>query len=127
MDTGAQQDAPDTDADTSGARIIDNAGASSKSTDIDKGKGPKVPEVRAEPEQIALGQATLATPEKPAPQTSAPEKTAPAPAKTGTPTMTPAPAPAKAAPTPPAQSKPTTFKMTKIIKEKNATPLLAPP
>jgi hypothetical protein len=122
MDTGAQQDAPDTDADTSGTRTTDNAGASSKSTDIDKGKGPEVPEVRAEPEQTALRQATLATPKKPAPQTSAPEKTAPAPAKTGTPTMTPAPAPAKAAPTPPAQAKPTTFKMTKIIKEKNATP-----
>jgi hypothetical protein len=57
-----------------------------------------------------------ATPEKPAPQTLAPEKTpapqtsAPAPAKTGTHTTTPAPAPAKAT---------LTFK---IIKEKGVTP-----
>jgi hypothetical protein len=49
MDKGAQQDAPDTGADTSGARTGDNAGASSKSAGIDKGKAPKVPEIRAEP------------------------------------------------------------------------------
>jgi hypothetical protein len=113
MDTGAQQDAPDTGAEASGTGTADNAGASSKSTDIDKGKGPEVPEVRAEPAQTALGQATPAAPEKPVPQTLALEKTAPAPAKTSAPTTTPAPAPATAAPT---------FKMTKIIKEKGVTP-----
>jgi hypothetical protein len=82
MDTGAQQDAPDTSVDTSGARTADNAGASSKSAGIDKEKAPEVLEVRAEAEQAAPGQATPAASEKPAPQTSAPEKTAPAPAKT---------------------------------------------
>jgi hypothetical protein len=51
MDTGAQQDAPDTGADTSGARTANNAGASSKSAGIDKGKAPEVPEVQAELEQ----------------------------------------------------------------------------
>jgi hypothetical protein len=49
MDTGAQQDVPDTGVDASGAGTIDNVGASSKSAGIDKGKGPEVPEVRAEP------------------------------------------------------------------------------
>jgi hypothetical protein len=81
-----------------------------------------VPEIRAETEQAALGQATPTAPEKPAPQTLAPEKIVPAPAQTSIPTTTPAPAPAKATLTPPAQAKPTTFKMTKIIKEKSATP-----
>jgi hypothetical protein len=119
MDTGAQQDVPDTGVDASGAGTTDNAGASSKSAGIDKGKGPEVPEVRAEPAQTALGQARPAAPEKTAPQTSglektpAPQTSASAPAKTGTPTASPAPAPAKAAPT---------FKMTQIIKEKGATP-----
>jgi hypothetical protein len=113
MDMGAQQDVPDTGANASSARTAGNTGASSKSTGIDKGKGPKVPEIRTEPASTAPGQATPATPEKPASQTPAPEKTAPAPAKTGTPTMSPAPAPAKAA---------STFKMTQIIKEKGATP-----
>jgi hypothetical protein len=110
-DTGAQQDAPDTDADTGGIGTADNAGASSKSANIDKGKALEVPEVRANPEQAALGQAMPIIPGKPAPQTPTPEKTAPA--KTSTPTTTPAPAPAKAVPT---------FKMTKIIKEKGVTP-----
>jgi hypothetical protein len=122
MDTGAQQDAPDTSTDTRGAGTTDNAGASSKSAGIDKGKGPEVPEVRAELEQAASGEATPTAPEKPAPHASALEKTPPAPAKTSIPTTTPVPTPAKAAPTPPAQVKPTTFKMTKIIKEKSATP-----
>jgi hypothetical protein len=40
MDMGAQQDAPDTGANTSGARTADNFSASSKSTGIDNGKGP---------------------------------------------------------------------------------------
>jgi hypothetical protein len=52
MDTGAQQDAPDTGADTSSAGTADNAGASSKSTDIDKGKDPEVPEVRVEQHKL---------------------------------------------------------------------------
>jgi hypothetical protein len=51
-----------------------------------------------------------------------PEKSSPTPAKTGAPTKTPVPAPAKATPTPPSQAKSTSFKMTKIIKEKSATP-----
>jgi hypothetical protein len=55
MDTGAQQDAPNTGTDASGAGTADNAGASNKSTDIDKGKGPEVPEVRVEPAQTAPG------------------------------------------------------------------------
>jgi hypothetical protein len=115
MDMGAQQDAPDTGADASGAETADNASASSKSAGIDKGKGPEVPEVRAEPAQTTPGQATLVAPEKPAPQIPAPEKTAPAPApaKTSAPTTTPVPTRATAAPT---------FKMTKIIKEKGVTP-----
>jgi hypothetical protein len=119
MDTGAQQDALDTGANASSAGSADNAGASSKSADIDKGKAPEVPEIWAEPAQTALRQATLAALEKTTPQTSASEKTpapqtsAPAPAKTDTPTMSLAPTPAKAAPT---------FKMTQIIKEKGATP-----
>jgi hypothetical protein len=87
-----------------------------------------VPEVWAELAQASSGQSTPAAPEKPTPQTSTPEKTpapqtsAPASAKTGIPTMTLAPAPAKAVATPPAQTKPTTLKMTKIIKEKGVTP-----
>jgi hypothetical protein len=55
MDTGAQQDAPDTGANTSGARTADNAGASSKSAIIDKGKALEVREVWAEPTQAASG------------------------------------------------------------------------
>jgi hypothetical protein len=122
MDMGAQQDAPDTGADASGTRTADNAGASNKSTEIDKGKAPEVPEVQAEPEQTASGHTTPAAPDKIAPQTSVPEKTSTlAPAKT--PAKSPALAPGKAAPTPPAQAKPTTTKITKIItKEKSATP-----
>jgi hypothetical protein len=113
MDTGAQQDAPDTSVDASGTRTAENAGASSKSTGIDKGKGPEVLKFRTEPASTASGQTTLAALEKPASQTPVPKKTTPIPAKTGTPTMSPAPAPAKAAPT---------FKKTQIIKEKSATP-----
>jgi hypothetical protein len=113
MDTGAQEDAPDTGANASGARTAENVGASNKSADIDKGKGPEVPEIRTEPAPIASGQATPAAPEKSAPKAPAPEKTAATPAKTGAPTMSPAPAPTKATPT---------FKMTQIIKEKSITP-----
>jgi hypothetical protein len=38
MDMGAQQDAPDTGADTSGAKTAYNAGASNRSAEIDKQK-----------------------------------------------------------------------------------------
>jgi hypothetical protein len=113
MDTGAQQDIPDTGANPSGAKTAENADASSKSAGIDKGKGPKVPEIWTEPASTALGQATPAAPKKSASQTPAPEKTTSASAKTGTPTTSPAPAPAKATPT---------FKMTQNIKEKRVTP-----
>jgi hypothetical protein len=118
MDTGAQLDAPDTGADISGARTADNAGASNKNTNIEKGKAPKKLEAQAQakPKQTALEQTTPAGPEKPAPQTPAPDKTACTPAKT------PAPAFAKATPTPPPQTKPTSSQITKLIKEKSATP-----
>jgi hypothetical protein len=113
MDMRAQQDAPDTGANASGAGTAENADASNKSTGINKGKSPKVPEIQTEPASTTLGQATPAAPEKLPPHTPAPEKTAFAPAKTGTRTTSPAPAPAKAAPT---------FKMTQIVKEKCVTP-----
>jgi hypothetical protein len=45
MDTRAQQDAPDTGADTSGAGTTDNANARNRSAKIDKGKAPEVTEV----------------------------------------------------------------------------------
>jgi hypothetical protein len=81
MDTGAQQDASDSGAPTSGAGTTEDAGASNKSTGIDnKGKGPAVPEVRTIPEPASAGQAAPAAPEQPAPTTPAPEK-APAPTK----------------------------------------------
>jgi hypothetical protein len=69
MDTGAQQDSPDTGADTSGARTADNASASSKNTEIDKGKAPEKLETHAQakPKKTAPEQATPAGPEKPAP------------------------------------------------------------
>jgi putative peptide zinc metalloprotease protein len=114
MDTGDQQDAPDTSVNASSAGTADNASASSKSTNIDKGKAPEVPEIQAKTAQTAPGQATSAAPEKTTPQTSASEKTpapqtsAPAPAKTGTPITSLAPTPAKAAPT---------FKMTRACYE----------
>jgi hypothetical protein len=55
MDTGAQQDVPDTGADVSGAETAENAGASNKSAGIYKGKGPEVPEIWTEPASTALG------------------------------------------------------------------------
>jgi hypothetical protein len=111
MDTGAQQDAPDTGADASGARTAEDAGASNKSAITDKGKGPKVPEIRTDPASASPGQATPTAPEKTAPKTPALEKTTAAPAKTGTFKMTQiiktvlapaktAPAPGKTAPAP---------------------------
>jgi hypothetical protein len=111
MDTGAQQDAPDTGANASGAETIEDAGASNKSTGTDKGKGPEVPEIQSDPAPAAPGQATPAAPEKSAPKTPAPENTAAALAKTGTPVTSPAPM----------------FKMTKIIKTTPAPIKTAPP
>jgi hypothetical protein len=88
MDTGAQQDAPNSGAPTSGAGTTEDAGASDKSTGIDiKGKGPAVPEVRTTPEPASAGQAAPATPEQPTPKTPSSEKT-PAPAKTTAPAKT---------------------------------------
>jgi hypothetical protein len=104
MDTGAQQDVPDTGANASGAGTTENAGTGNKSAGIDKGKSPKVPEVWTDLASASPGQATPATPEKPAPKTPAPEKTTTVPAKTGTFKMTQiiktAPAPVKPAPAP---------------------------
>jgi hypothetical protein len=88
MDTGAQQDAPDSGAPTSGAGTTEDAGASNKSAGIEnKGKGPAVPEVRTTPEPASAGQAAPAAPEQPAPKTPSAEKT-PAPAKTDAPAKT---------------------------------------
>jgi hypothetical protein len=88
MDTGAQQDAPDSSAPTSDAGTTEDAGASNKSAGIDnKGKGPVVPEVRTIPEPASAGQAAPAAPEQPAPKTPTTEKTA-APAKPTAPAKT---------------------------------------
>jgi hypothetical protein len=85
MDTGAQQDAPDSGAPTSGAETTEDAGASSKSAGTDnKGKGPAVPEVWTVPEPASAGQAAPAAPEQPVPKTPTTEKT-PAPAKPAAP------------------------------------------
>jgi hypothetical protein len=104
MDTGSQQDAPDTGAPASGARTAEDAGTGDKSTSIDKGKNLDVPEVRPEPTSASLGQATSAMPEKPVSQTLAPEKSAAVLAKTGTFKMNQivktGPAPAKTMPPP---------------------------
>jgi hypothetical protein len=84
MDTGAQQDAPDSGAPTSGAGTTEDAGASNKSAGIDnKGKGPAVPEVRTTPEPASARQAAPAAPEHPAPKAPSTEKT-PAPVKSDT-------------------------------------------
>jgi hypothetical protein len=88
MDTGAQQDTPDTGANASGAETAKDAGAGDKSADIDKGKGPKVPEIRTNTAPASPRQATPAAPEKPTSKTSAPEKSTVVPAKTGTFKMT---------------------------------------
>jgi hypothetical protein len=85
MDTGAQQDAPDSGAPTIGAGTTEDAGASNKSASTDnKGKGPAVPEVRTIPEPASAGQAAPAAPEQPAPKTPTTEKT-PAAAKPAAP------------------------------------------
>jgi hypothetical protein len=102
MDTGAQQDVPETGTNASGAGTAEDAGAGDKSTSIDKGKGPEVPEVQTDPTPASPGQATLAAPEKPAPKTPALEKSTAIRAKTGTFKMTQiiktAPTPTKTAP-----------------------------
>jgi hypothetical protein len=84
MDTGAQPDAPNIDAPVSGAGTTEDAGAGDKSTGIEKGKAPEVPEVQTDPAPASAGQAKLAAPEQPAPKTPTAEKTA-APAKTAVP------------------------------------------
>jgi hypothetical protein len=83
MDSGAQQDTSDTGAPASGTGTAEDAGAGDTSADIEKGKGPTVPEVRSDPAPVSTGQATPAAPEPPAPKAPTPEQTA-APAKTGT-------------------------------------------
>jgi hypothetical protein len=90
MDTGAQQDTSDAVMPTSGAGTTEDAGAGNKSTGIDKGKAPEVPEIRTDPAPASAGQAAPATPEQPAPKTPSAEKT-PAPAKTAAPAKTSAP------------------------------------
>jgi hypothetical protein len=76
LDTGAQQDAPDSGVPTSDARTAEDAGAGDLSAGIDiKGKGPAVPEVRTIPEPAsAAGPAAPAAPEHPAPKTPTAEK-----------------------------------------------------
>jgi hypothetical protein len=97
MDTGAQQDAPDTGAPTSGAGTAEDADAGDMSAGIDiKGKGPVVPEVRTISEHVSAGQAATAAPEQPAPKTPTTEKTSAmakptAPAKTSVPDKTSVP------------------------------------
>jgi hypothetical protein len=49
MDTGAQQDAPDTSTNATDTGTAENADASNKSAGIDMGKSPEVPEIRTEP------------------------------------------------------------------------------
>jgi hypothetical protein len=91
MDAGAQQDAPDAGAPTSGAGTAEDAGAGDKSAGIDKGKAPEVPEVRTDPAPAFAGQATSAAPEQAAPKTPATEKTS-VPAKPAAPAKTSVPA-----------------------------------
>jgi hypothetical protein len=91
MDTGAQQDAPDAGAPTSGAGTAEDAGAGDKSAGIDKGKSPEVPEVRTDPAPTSAGQAAPAAPEQPAPKTPTAEKTS-VPAKPAAPAKTSIPA-----------------------------------
>jgi hypothetical protein len=102
MDTGAQQDTPDTGANASGTRTAEDAGAGDKSADIDKGKGPAVPEIWTNPAPASPGQATPDVLEKPTSKTPAPEKSTVVLAKTGTFKMTQiiktAPPPATTAP-----------------------------
>jgi hypothetical protein len=91
MDAGAQQDAPDTGAPTSGAGTAEDAGVGDKSAGIDKGKAPEVPEVQTNPAPASAGQARSAVPEQVAPKTPATEKTS-APAKPAAPAKVSVPA-----------------------------------
>jgi hypothetical protein len=104
MDTGAQQDTPDTGANASGAGTTEDAGTGDKSAGIDKGKAPEIPEVLTNPAPASPGQATLATPEQPTAKAPTPEKSTAVPAKIGTFKMTQiiktAPSPATTAPAP---------------------------
>jgi hypothetical protein len=91
MDTGAQQDAPDTGAPTSSAGTAEDASAGDKSAGIDKGKAPEVPEVRTDPTPASAGQVTPVALERPAPKTPTTEKTS-VPAKPAAPAQTSVPA-----------------------------------
>jgi hypothetical protein len=91
MGTGAQQDAPDAGAPTSGAGTAEDAGAGDKSAGIDKGKAPEVPEVRTDPAPASAGQTTSVALEQAATKTPATKKT-PAPAKPAAPAKTSVPA-----------------------------------
>jgi hypothetical protein len=83
MDSGAQQDIPNTSTNASSARTAKDAGTGDMSAGIEKGKGPTVPEVRTNPVAASPGQATPAAPEQPMPKAPTPKKTAVL-AKTGT-------------------------------------------
>jgi hypothetical protein len=88
MDTGAQQDAPDTGVPTSSAGTAEDAGAGDMRAGIDnKGKGPAVPEVRTTPVPASAGQDAPAAPEQLAPKTPTAEKTSTL-AKTAAPAKT---------------------------------------
>jgi hypothetical protein len=65
MDSGAQQDTPNTDANASGIGTTKDAGAGDKSAGIDKGKAPELPEVWTNPVLDSRGQATPTAPEQP--------------------------------------------------------------
>jgi hypothetical protein len=124
MELGAQEDTPDTGANTSGTRTTKDASAGDKSIDIDKGKVPKVPEVRTDPAPASAGQATPAAPEQPPPKAPTLEKTAVS-TKTSTFKMTQiiktAPSPATTAPAP-AKPAPSSSAMTLHIGKGAAWP-----
>jgi hypothetical protein len=124
MDSGAQEDTPDTGANASGDGIAEDAGAGDKSAGIDKGKAPEVPKVQTNPAPASAGQATPAVPEQPPPKAPTPEKIA-VPAKAGTFKMTQiiktAPSPAATAPAP-AKPAPSSSAMTLHIGRGAARP-----
>jgi hypothetical protein len=121
MDAGAQQNAPDTDANTSSAGTKENVGASNKSADIDKEKAPEKLKTQATPEQPAPKQTMWAMLEQAVPQPApSPARTTPSLAKTTAPLKMPTPAPPKAMPTPPPEvAKTRTTKTTKVTKDKD--------
>jgi hypothetical protein len=100
---------------TSGAGTTEDAGASNKSTSIDKGKGPVVPEVRTISEPASAGQAAPAVPEQPAPKTPFAEKTL-ALAKTDAPAKTSIPDKASASDKTSAPIKSSTLQIKQISK-----------